>query len=367
LIKVNQISKPESKFEFIQRKGIGNPNSLCDGIAEAILSTFQDIYIRDYGETQPCSITDLKIIGGKTEPKFGGGHVSEPSSIIILGEAAPCSQDLDDIAMDATVSYLTDLAPNFDINNIVCCFDEGSLNPKEEEKNRFKRSLIEYGVGYDTNSALGEIIYILETSFFPDQRELPDSPIGYDINLTGIRNDKDIDININCAMIDENLENKYEYESVIEQLTYELNEGMNKIFTLCNLDYTIKLKINECYKYLTTMGTFAESQNGKIRHGNSCNGLISPLYPMQFVSGLDSKYDITKIYGVLTTQLNKQLCIKYPEINEINILMHTKIDKPIINPIEINVNVNGDIDCNEIEQFIENTLPNMDVSDYPTF
>ena len=67
-------------LELVERKGIGHPDSLCDGVAEAVsrrLSRFS----RDEFDRVLRYHTDKVYLGaGRAAPAFGGGEVVDPLS-----------------------------------------------------------------------------------------------------------------------------------------------------------------------------------------------------------------------------------------------------------------------------------------------
>lgn len=366
MINITNNQAQESDFEVVKRLGIGHQNSLSDGIAEAILSAFHDIYLRDYGEIQPAEIQEVKIIGGKTEPKFGGGKIIEPSTIFIKGIVAPSSQNPDEVAVDATIDYLGEIAPLFDINHIIPSIKEGEMNPKDEQKNKFKRSYFDYGMGYAVDSFLQKVVYRIEETFYEESIGYKNCPIGYDTEITGIRNKDNIDLYINFSMIDKYLSCEYEYNTIIETMDQVLEKALYQVCEEFDLDYKVYIEINKNFDYLTTMGTQAERLNGSLRKGNACNGLITPLFPMQLVSGLDAEYNVNRIYSILSTQLANTI-VTGTDLQYADIFILNNYGNSLKEPKVININTNGDIGDFDILYAIDVLFPSLDSKDYTTF
>jgi S-adenosylmethionine synthetase len=366
LINITNNPVQKNDFEVVRRKGIGEKDSLSDGIAEAILSAFHDIYLRDYGEIQPAEIQEVKIFGGKTEPKFGGGKIKEPSTIFVKGIVAPSSQNPEEVVLDATIDYLGDIAPLFDINHIISHIKEGDLNPTEEQRNKYKRSFFDYGMGYAVDSFLQKVVYRMEEIFYEESIEYENCPIGYDTEITGIRNKDKIDLHINSSMIDKYLSSEYEYNVILETMDQVLEKSLYQICEEFDLDYKFNIEFNKNFDYLTTMGTQAERLNGSLRKGNGCNGLITPLFPMQLVSGLDAEYNVNKIYSILSTQLAETI-IAGTELQYVDIFILNNYGNSIKEPKIININTNGDVGDNDLSNIIDILFPILDSKDYPTF
>lgn len=82
-------SAPKMSVEFCEHKGIGHPDSLCDGVAEAVSRTLCRAYLKWYGTIQHYNVDKALLIGGQSAPKFDGGKILTPLRLIVSGRATP--------------------------------------------------------------------------------------------------------------------------------------------------------------------------------------------------------------------------------------------------------------------------------------
>ena len=78
--------------EYVERKGIGHPDTICDSIMESIAVALASEYLRTAGRILHYNVDKGLLVAGRTEPRLGGGKVLEPMRIII-GDRATRSYD----------------------------------------------------------------------------------------------------------------------------------------------------------------------------------------------------------------------------------------------------------------------------------
>ena len=77
----------EEPFEIVERKGPGHPDSLCDGISDAISRGLSKHYLDRFGTILHHNVDKVLLIGGRSKPAFGGGEILRPLSIVLGGRA----------------------------------------------------------------------------------------------------------------------------------------------------------------------------------------------------------------------------------------------------------------------------------------
>ncbi len=73
--------------EIVERKGIGHPDSLCDGIAERISVEYCRWCLENLGTLLHHNFDKVQLVAGEVEVGFGGGHMIRPIRIQIAGRA----------------------------------------------------------------------------------------------------------------------------------------------------------------------------------------------------------------------------------------------------------------------------------------
>ena len=105
-----QIPLEKQRIEVVERKCIGHPDSIADGVAEAISRALCREYLEEFGVVLHHNTDQGEIVAGESDPKFGGGKVIRPIFILIDGRATKRFNDVsiptDTIAVEATRNYL---------------------------------------------------------------------------------------------------------------------------------------------------------------------------------------------------------------------------------------------------------------------
>src|SRR5207247_5848596 len=71
--------------EIVERKGIGHPDSIADGLAEAVSRALCKMYVARFGRILHHNTDQVEVVGGQRAPKFGGGTFLEPAHITLVG------------------------------------------------------------------------------------------------------------------------------------------------------------------------------------------------------------------------------------------------------------------------------------------
>ncbi|MFB6198108.1 MAG: methionine adenosyltransferase, partial [Halobacteriaceae archaeon] len=89
-IRVHQLTRAaieDQDIEIVERKGLGHPDSICDGIAEAVARRLATTYRDRVGHVLHFNTDETQLAAGKAAPAFGGGEVIEPIYVLIVGRA----------------------------------------------------------------------------------------------------------------------------------------------------------------------------------------------------------------------------------------------------------------------------------------
>ena len=96
--------------EFVERKGIGHPDSICDGVAEAISRRLSQHYLDEFGRILHHNTDKVQLVAGTTNPAFGGGEIVDPIYVLLGGRATKTADGrdipVDDLALDAARTYV---------------------------------------------------------------------------------------------------------------------------------------------------------------------------------------------------------------------------------------------------------------------
>jgi S-adenosylmethionine synthetase len=347
-IRVEQlIQTPVEKqqIELVERKGIGHPDSISDGLAEAVSRALCKEYIEKCGVVLHHNTDETQIVAGRSHPKFGGGEILQPIYILLVGRATKEFEGVElateSVALKAARDYLRNTVVNLDQERDVildCKLGTGSSDLRDV----FRRDRVpvandtSFGVGHAPFSELENIVYNAERQLITDLK--PKIPgIGEDIKVMGLRDGDDITLTTCCGMVGRHVDDLDHYINIKEEMKTYL-EDVSSRYTERNVEVQINtaddLKTGSVF--LTVTGTSAEmGDDGSVGRGNRCNGLITPNRPMSMeaTSGKNPINHIGKIYNLLSTQMAKDIVKEVPEVHDIYIRLLSQIGKPIDQPL----------------------------------
>ncbi len=348
---LTQTPVEQQAVEFVERKGIGHPDSIADGLAESVSRALCNMYIERYGRILHHNTDETQIVGGQSAPKFGGGAILEPIYILLVGRATTSVNGerlpYRTTAMKAAYSYLEKTCKNLDVEwDVVldCMIGQGSVDLRGlYETQRLLSNDTSFGVGFAPFSETERIT--LETEKYINGKLWKKMPeVGEDVKVMACRNGKDIDLTIACAMVSSKVPDKSHYKSVIEEMRENVNDFASK-FTKRNL----KVYVNTAddYKkdiyYLTVSGLSMENgDDGSVGRGNRANGLITPMRPMSMEAsaGKNPVTHVGKMYNILSTRVANEIHkIGRGDILEVHTRILSQIGKPIDEPQAASANI----------------------------
>src|SRR4030043_2308462 len=90
----------EYPVEIVERKGIGHPDSLCDGIAERISLEYTQWCQKNLGAQLHHNFDKVQLVAGEVEVHPGGGQMLKPIRIQIAGRGTQYAPDGRTVPMD---------------------------------------------------------------------------------------------------------------------------------------------------------------------------------------------------------------------------------------------------------------------------
>jgi S-adenosylmethionine synthetase len=350
---LDQIPLEKQRIELAERKCLGHPDSIADGIAESISQALCKTYLDEFGFVLHHNTDQGEVVAGESCPKFGGGRMIRPMYILLDGRATKQFNGItiptDVVAVDAATTYLHKILPELKLNRDVivdCRLGTGSTDLRDVFKpsqGKVPRSNdTSFGVGHAPFSEVETIIK--NSADFIDTKLRKKYPaIGQDIKIMGLRDKDSITLTIACAIVDKycaDIKEYQEYMAILnEQITTVAKKSTKrKVAVHVNTADDIKKKS----VFLTVTGTSAEmGDDGSVGRGNRCNGLITPNRPMSMeaTSGKNPINHIGKIYNLLSTQIARECVTKVDGIDEMYVRLLSQIGKPIDLPLVASIQV----------------------------
>jgi S-adenosylmethionine synthetase len=330
--------------EFVERKGIGHPDSIADGLAESVSRALCRMYKERYGRILHHNTDEVEVVGGQSASVFGGGSVLEPIYILLVGRATTEVNGLRlpyrTCALKAAYSYLEKNCKNLDVEwdvTLDCRIGQGSVDLRGlYETQRLLSNDTSFGVGFaplsETERITLEVEKYINSTLW---KTLPE--LGEDVKVMACRAKDHIDLTIAVAMVSSKVPDKDHYKNVIEETTSKITDFAQK-FTKRN----VKVSVNTAddYKkdiyYLTVSGLSMENgDDGSVGRGNRANGLITPMRPMSMEASA-GKNPVThtgKLYNILANQVADEIIkLGKGDIMEVHTRILSQIGRPIDDP-----------------------------------
>jgi len=337
---------PKREVELAERKGLGHPDTLIDGIMEEISRELSRHYINQFGHILHHNVDKGQICGGAASVEFGKGCVTKPIFVLLSGRATAEAEGkkipVPHIAQKATHDYLNHIVPQLNVCEDVeidCRISPGSSDlvglflrgPKIPFANDTS-----FGTGFAPLSDLERLVLAAEKHLNSPAYHKAHPEVGPDIKVMGLREKDKIRLTVACAFIarytpgiDAYVKNKERVRKDILKVAKGVTD--KEVEVVVNSADDIKGKS----VYITATGTSAEmGDDGSVGRGNRVNGLITPFRSMSLeaAAGKNPVNHVGKVYSVLATEMAASIAAEHPDIEDITITLLSQIGKPIDQP-----------------------------------
>jgi len=336
----------DQAVEIVERKGVGHPDSISDGIAEAVSRSLSQLYLDRVGKVLHYNTDETQLVAGRAAPAFGGGEVVEPIYVLIVGRATK-EYDGEQLPVNATAlaaarDYLADAVPELEHGTDIVVdarLGEGSGDLQgvfgEDTRQVPMANDTSFGVGHapltETEAIVREAERALNGPYSDDHPEL-----GPDVKIMGKREADRIDITVAAAMVDAYVDGIDAYDDAVASVREYVDD-----LARGHTDREVRVEVNtaddydEGSIYLTVTGTSAEQgDDGSVGRGNRANGLITPNRPMSMeaTSGKNPVNHIGKIYNLLSTRIAESVTAEVDGIRDLQVRLLSQIGRPIDEP-----------------------------------
>ena len=336
----------DQDVEIVERKGLGHPDSICDGIAERVSQALAREYLERVGKVLHYNTDETQLVAGTSAPAFGGGEVVEPIYVLIVGRATKEYEGTkipaETVALRAARDYLAEHFPLIEFGTDIVVdvkLGEGS----GDLQSVFGEDGVEVPMANDTSFGVGHAplteteTIVLETERALNGRYSDENPVvGQDIKVMGKREGDTIEVTLAVAIVDRYVDDLADYEEAVADVRAFVTD-----LARSHTDREVVVHVNTADNYdsgsiyLTTTGTSAEQgDDGSVGRGNRANGLITPnrSMSMEATSGKNPVNHIGKIYNLLSTDIARAVVDEVAGIREVRIRLLSQIGQPIDRP-----------------------------------
>lgn len=327
--------------ELVERKGSGHPDTLADGVAEAISRAYSRYCLDAFGAILHHNTDKTALLGGGAEVWFGYGELTAPIQVLVNGRITAALGDqvipVEDIVTTAVKDYLGEALPLLDTSKwvevrtrLTQASSPGAVHGGQEEgasrqrwfaprsledlaeRHRLFANDTSAGVGYAPYGMAEQLTMAVESHLSSETFKAAHPHYGTDIKLMVVRYDRQIRVTACVPQIarhtpdlDTYVGRRAQMRELIGDLAAQLAPGHRVQVTVNTRDQDHRPEL-----YLTATGSSLESgDEGVVGRGNRANGLISMLRPWsaEGVSGKNPVYHVGKLYNLAAAEAARRL------------------------------------------------------------
>ena len=333
---------PLPELELVERKGVGHPDTLADGVAEAISRAYSNYCREHFGAILHHNTDKTALLGGAAEVSFGHGRLVHPIHVLVNGRLTPSLGDhhipVHDLIEDSVRSYLKGALPLLDVDNdveikrrISTASSPGAVHGTTDqqeagrrfwfaprtlddlaERHRLFANDTSAGVGYAPFGVAEKVALVVEGHLTSPEFLAAHPYFGTDVKIMVVRDGTGLHITCCVPQIAAHTPDLNTYlthrdlaRETILQVAGQTASGQPVTVAVNTRDDTERREL-----YLTAIGSSIESgDEGVVGRGNRTNGLISMLRPMSMegASGKNPVYHVGKLYNLAASRAAHQL------------------------------------------------------------
>jgi S-adenosylmethionine synthetase len=327
--------------EIVERKGIGHPDSLCDGIAERISVEYTLWCQENLGVLLHHNFDKVQLVAGEVEAGYGGGRLLKPIHIQIAGRGTPTFQGrkvpMDDIAIQAAKQHIRQTMRYLDPDRhmVIDSYAGRGAENLQYVVDHVTANDTSFGVSHWPRSGLEHAVY--EAAQFINYELLDQFPVGEDIKVMGMRQGGEMMLTVAMPFIATKIGDATEYQEVKQAAeaaiqTYASQLDERKVTVAVNTGDDIA---NDSV-YLTLTGTSAEmGDDGAVGRGNRVNGVIAPFRSasLEAPCGKNPISHVGKVYNLLALLTAQDIVSQVPTIREASVYLLSQIGAPLDQPL----------------------------------
>ena len=327
--------------EIVERKGIGHPDSLCDGIAERISVEYTRWCQEHLGTLLHHNFDKVQLVAGEVKVGYGGGYMLKPIHIQIAGRGTPTFQGqkvpMDDIAIEAAKQHVRETMRylNPDRHMVIDSYAGRGAEELQYVVDRVTANDTSFGVSHWPRSGLEHAVY--ETAQYINYGLIDEFPVGEDVKVMGLRRNGELTLTVALPFIAARIGDATEYqeakraaEAAIQAYSAHLDD--RKVTVMVNTADDVA----HGAVYLTLTGTSAEmGDDGAVGRGNRVNGVIAPFRSasLEAACGKNPISHVGKVYNVLALLAAQDIVRRVPTVRAATVYVLSQIGAPLDQPL----------------------------------
>jgi len=383
-IKEKLINSNQQPIEIVERKGLGHPDTIADGIAESVSIAYSKYCLENFGVILHHNVDKAIVLGGQCDLGYGQGELLKPFRILLAGRMSRSfgNQEIDikNIQATAVKNYFKNILPRLNLDDdlefytftssnsrIPFWFKPRTIDDLPEHKNPHANDTATI-IGFWPLSVLEQMVLASERYFYEFNPEV--CPrfdfVGGDIKIMALRREKDVELTLCVPFHADTINSQKEYfehkRLIGEGLRKSLQEKFGNLFNIAlkinTQDQKIRNKKDDGRgRYLTVIGSALDyGEEGMSGRGNRCRGLISSMRPstVESIYGKNPVYHVGKIYSFIAQEIARQIGIRFD--CEAIVIVTTRNGDPLYSPHNIVVEVSKSVDKKLLGEIITSQL-----------
>jgi S-adenosylmethionine synthetase len=336
--------------EIVERKGIGHPDSLCDGMAERISVEYSRWCQDNLGLLLHHNFDKVQLVAGEVDVSYGGGNILKPMRVQLAGRGTPAYRGtkvpLDDIAITAAKAHVRETMRYLDPDRhmVIDCYAGKGSEELQHVVTCTTANDTSFGVSHWPRSALENAVF--ETAQYINYRLIDDFPVGEDVKVMGLRRGDEMVLTIAMPFIATRVADAAEYVEVKQASQAAIQtfaSGLDERPVSVAVDTADDLSCDTVY--LTLTGTSAEmGDDGSVGRGNRVNGVIAPFRAtsLEAACGKNPISHVGKVYNVLALLAAQDIVARVPAVRDATVYLLSQIGAPLDQPLMANAIVRTD-------------------------
>jgi S-adenosylmethionine synthetase len=332
----------ERSVEIVERKGLGHPDSICDGIAERISVEYTKWCQENLGAQLHHNFDKVQLVAGDVSVAFGGGQLLKPIRIQIAGRGTPVSPDgrpipMDTIAIDAARSHIGDTMRYLDPvkHCVIDCYAGRGDSQLIHTVDEVTANDTSFGTAHWPLSELERTVY--DTAQYLNKELINTFPIGEDVKVMGARLNNEIILTCAVPLQAPEVPNWDRYQELKEALREQIFDFADELNSRrMNVFVNTADVESDGTGYLTITGTSAEcGDDGAVGRGNRVTGLITPFRPasLEAAAGKNPISHVGKLYNILALETAKEIVENVTGIRQAEVILLSQIGRPVDQPM----------------------------------
>ena len=364
-------SAPLSKqpVEIVERKGKGHPDTLCDRAAEELSINISRYYLDNFGRVLHHNVDKCILAGGSSEASFGGGRVTKPMYLLLVGRATSevggVRIPVRELAVNGTKNWLRkafrflDVEKDIEIDyrirpgsiDLVAAFEKETEVPLANDTS--------IGVSFSPFTETERLVK--EAEVYLNSKDVKEAHpyIGEDIKVMGVRIGDEIRLTIAVAFISHLIPSIKDYIEIKKRVASLISEHCGSIVSKKVLvDVNTADVMEKEAVYITVTGTSAESgDDGQVGRGNRVGGLITPYRPMtlEATGGKNAISHVGKLYNIAAYNIVRQIS-SVDGVEEAYCYLVSQIGRPITEPQVADIKVRTGLGDAEVKRIVEDVV-----------